>query len=537
LDERGLNLVENELQGESPLPDGWTEASVSEIAELLRGVSYKKAVARDTPQDGYAPILRATNIQNDSLVLDSDLVYVPEEHVKPEQKLQVGDIVICMSSGSKHLVGKTGQLSREWMGSFGAFCAAARFHELLDQRFVGCFFGSTRYRNLIRERSSGVNINNLRRGDIETLLFPIPPLAEQRRIAAEIETQFTRLDAGVAALERVRANLRRYRAAALKAACEGWLVPTEAELACAEGRDYESADQLLNRILAERRGRWEADYLDKQRAKGKVPKDDLWRRKYKQPIVPDMEGLPELPEGWVVASMDQLTSLITSGPRHWSKYYDRGSGVFLMAQNVRPGELDLSYRQLVDPPLDDSSRERSQVRKGDLLVTIVGANTGDVCKVPRELPEHYICQSIALMRPVDVELSEFVTLYMVSPENGQRQYRRYIYGAGRPHLKFEEMRMTAILLPSLAEQRRIVAEVERRLSVVEALEREVEAALARAQRLRQAVLKKAFEGRLVAQDPDDEPASALLERIRAAREARAAGGKKRKTRQMQLPTM
>jgi hypothetical protein len=258
-------------------------------------------------------------------------------------------------------------------------------------------------------------------------------------------------------------------------------------------------------------------------------------KKYKEPAPPDTEGLLELPEGWTVASMDQLTTLMTSGPRHWSKYYGKGDGVFLMAQNVRPGKLDLSYRKLIDPPEGDSSRERSQVSKGDLLVTIVGANTGDVCQVSRELPNHYICQSVALMRPVDPIFSDFLTLYLTSPENGQRQYHRYIY-AGRPHLKFDELsdelRMTAVMLPPLAEQRHIVAEVERRLSVVAALEREVEAALARAGRLRQSVLKRAFEGRLVAQDPSDGPASVLLGRIREKRERT---GKDRQARQMRLP--
>ena len=89
--------------------------------------------------------------------------------------------------------------------------------------------------------------------------FPLAPLPEQHRIVAEIETQFTRLEAGVAALKRAQANLRRYKAAVLKAACEGRLVPTEAELARAEGRDYEPADVLLQRILAERRAKWEAE--------------------------------------------------------------------------------------------------------------------------------------------------------------------------------------------------------------------------------------------------------------------------------------
>ena len=99
--------------------------------------------------------------------------------------------------------------------------------------------------------------------------FPLPPLPEQRRIVAEIEKQFTRLDASVDGLKRAQANLKRYRASVLKAACEGKLVPTEAELARAEGRDYEPADRLLERILIERRAQWESQ--EKRRGKYKEP--------------------------------------------------------------------------------------------------------------------------------------------------------------------------------------------------------------------------------------------------------------------------
>jgi len=105
-----------------------------------------------------------------------------------------------------------------------------------------------------------------------------------------------------------------------------------------------------------------------------------------------------------------------------------------MAQNVRPGFFDLSMKQQVDPPVTDSSALRSQIEKDDLLVTIVGANTGDVCLVPDSFPEHYVCQSVALMRPIGSFLGQYLNLYMNSDEHGQLIYKRYTYGAGRPTL-------------------------------------------------------------------------------------------------------
>lgn len=374
---------------------------------------------------------------------------------------------------------------------------------------------------------------NISQTVIKAFPFLLAPLPEQRRIVAAVEQQFSRLDAAVAALQRARANLKRYRASVLKAACEGRLVPTEAELARAEGRDYEPADVLLQRILAERRAKWEADELAKMQAKGKAPKDDRWKAKYDEPEAPDLADPPEVPEGWALASMDQITYRITSGSRDWSNYYGRGSGTFLMAQNVRPGHLDLTFKQLVDPPEDDRDRLRSQVEQGDLLVTIVGANTGDVCRVPMTLPEHYVCQSVALMRLVAVDVAPFLCYYMVSYDHGQRQYRRYIYGAGRPHLSFDQLRMTPVLIPPATEQNRIVQEVERRLSLVADIDAIIDHNLKRAERLRQSILKRAFEGKLVPQDPNDEPAGVLLERIRAEREqsgGRANGKVKAKTR-------
>ena len=138
---------------------------------------------------------------------------------------------------------------------------------------------------------SGTTRLKLPQGPMKRIPLLVPPEPEQRQIVAEIEKQFTRLEAGIAALRRVQANLKRYRAAVLKAACEGRLVPTEAELARKKRRAYESADQLLARILIERRNKWNG------------------RGKYNGPATPDTTSLPPLPKGWTWTTLDALAEV------------------------------------------------------------------------------------------------------------------------------------------------------------------------------------------------------------------------------------
>ena len=262
----------------------------------------------------------------------------------------------------------------------------------------------------------------------------MPPAAEQARIVDKLDELFTELDAGVAELQTAQKKLAQYRQSLLKAAVEGALT--------AEWRathpPQETGEALLARILKERRARWEARQLDRFKAQGKAPPKG-WQNKYPEPLSPQTNELPALPQGWTWASLGQLLESLSSGSRDWSPYYDRGSCVFVMAQNVRAWRPDFSFRQFVDPPLGDRDRARSEVKKDDLLVTIVGANTGQVCRIDTELDSHFVCQSVALLRLVQADSSEYVNAVLNSEGHGQLQFREMNYGAGRPHLSFDQL--------------------------------------------------------------------------------------------------
>jgi type I restriction enzyme S subunit len=318
-------------------------------------------------------------------------------------------------------------------------------------------------------------------GDFE---LPLPPLTEQRRIVAEIEQHLSALDAGTSLLAGVKQKLAR----------------------CFEGI-------LSNALLSPPKLTQASDQAMSRR----IQAERVLRAGSPAPLSPDNSFGLMAPKGWEIMSLDELTTRITSGSRDWSRYYGSGNGTFIMAQNVRRGRLDLSFKQRVDPPKGDSSVQRSAVQIGDLLITIVGANTGDTCAVLEEVDQHYVCQSVALARPVLTQMSKYLMFWLLAPRAGAAYFNKCMYGQGRPHLGFDQIKRTPVAVPPFDIMNAIVARIEDHLSLSEAAAVVVDNSQRRATRLRQAILKKAFEGHLVPQDPNDEPASVLLERIRAAR--------------------
>ena len=396
------------------------------------------------------------------------------------------------------------------------FCVLHPADEI-NPRFIFYFVLNDEFISQLNPLQRGTSYPAVRDADVLTQVVHLPPSPEQRRIVAEIEKQFTRLDASVAALKRVQANLKRYRASVLKAACEGKLVPTEAELARSEGRDYEPADRLLEHILSERRARWESQ--------------EKRRGKYKEPAAPDTSDLPELPEGWVWATVDQVSHRIQYGTS--SKAGSDATGIpVLRMGNIRDGNLDLNDLKYLS--VQDVDVPKTLLEHGDLLFNRTNsAELVGKSAVFKGTPSPS-CFASYLIRVAFNDLRpEFACAYMNS-EHG----RRYIsqvrsQQVGQANVNGTKLAAMPIPLPPLPEQHRIVAEVERRLSVIQQTEATVDANLARAERLRQSILKQAFSGRLVPQDPNDEPASVLLERIRAEREAAESAAKPK--RQSQTP--
>jgi type I restriction enzyme S subunit len=310
---------------------------------------------------------------------------------------------------------------------------------------------------------------------------------------------------------------------------EGRLVPTEAALARAEKRDYEPAEALLARILKERRHRWEVAESARLKAAGKAPKDDKWKARYEEPAAPDTNGLPELPEGWCWASVDQL-GLVSGGLTQNVKREKHNIKLpFLRVANVYANVLVLDEIKMIGVEL--SELERARLLAGDLLVVEGNGSVDQIGRValwdgsidPILHQNHLI-----KVRCEPLQLSKWVLAWLLSP-GGRAAIERVASSTSGLHtLSISKVARLVVPLPPLLEQTRAFDEVDEKLSLADAAIDGVSRDLSRCSRLRQAVLKWAFEGKLVDQDASDEPAEKLLARLRAERAAVTPANKGRR---------
>ncbi len=475
----------------SIVPQGWIRLALRDVC-----LPVEKVTPADAPEEAFTYIDIAS-IDNVELRITQPKVYVGKDAPsRARQRIAEGDTLL---STVRTYLRNTALVPSEYDGQVAStgFCVLHP-SEAAHPRFLFFAVQTDDFISGLNPLQRGTSYPAVRNDDVLNQLVALPPLHEQRRIVAAIEEHFTRLDAAVAALGRGGANLKRYRASVLRAACEGRLVPTEAALARAEGREYEPASALLERT--EGTG---------SRAK---PTDT-----------------PDPPEGWTWGVLDEVLVSLRNG---LATPPNESSGLrILRISAVRSMSVDMSDARYL--PEQTPRAADFTLRAGNLLFTRYNGTPSlvGVCGVVPNYPEITVYPD-KLIRGAARE--GFVSQFLAIVSNVGLS-RAYIEGhtkttAGQAGIAGGDLRNTPIPIAPLAEQQRIVAEVERRLSVVDEVEAVVEQQLRRAERLRQAILKRAFAGKLVPQDPNDEPASALLERIRAERRAQPQAARPRRGR-------
>jgi type I restriction enzyme, S subunit len=455
------------------LPQGWTTAKLADAAEIIRGIAFEKGAKVDGPREGYVPCLRTTNVQRE--VTWDDLWFIPASLVRRADKwLQRGDILIS-TANSYELVGKVAPVTTvPSAATLGAFISAIRPHPQHNPRFIYFQLASSRLQHSIRAlASTTTNISNVSTGKLATVQIRLPPREEQDLIVSEIEKHFTRLDAAHVTLQAAGERVRLLRTATLHAAVTGKLVPLEAELARSEGRQYEPGSALIENAEHQRRADWN-------------------RGRYVPPRPVASANLPALPEGWSWASWEQLSMRVTVGHVGPMKKEYVAAGIpFLRSQNIRPNRFDHAGLLYITSDFH-KKLEKSRIRARDIAVVRSGA-VGVSCVIPEHLEEANCADLVLIQQPLGIE-PRFGSYYMNSA--AQRRIQAGRVGIALTHFNTNSVASLPVPVPPLAEQQRIVGEVERRLSLIDALEAAVSSTLERVPTLRRTLLSQAFSGQL-----------------------------------------
>jgi type I restriction enzyme S subunit len=449
-----------------PLLSKW---EVKRLEELSSAIQYGYTAKATTERIG-PKLLRITDIQNDAV--DWDAVPFCEISAKEIEKYRLGknDLLFTRTGAT---VGKSYLIPGSIPESvFASYLIRVRLLEAVYPKYVAYFFRSGDYWRQITENQAGIGQPNVNGTKLAQIKIPVAPLNQQGLIVAEIEKQFSRLDEAVANLKRIKANLKRYKAAVLKAAVEGKLTEEWRK----QRPDVEPASKLLERILVERRAKWSGS----------------GRGKYKEPDTLDTIDLPPLASSWKWVSLDQLFLNITDGDHQPPPQTDSGVH-FLVIGNVRSGKLEFEDTRFVSRQYADAVDAFRKPTRGDILYTLVGS-FGIALRVDTDR-EFCIQRHIGVLRPHKLSPTSYL-MHVLNSSFVFNQATNVATGTAQMTVPLAGLRRFAIPLAPLAEQQQVVAEVERRLSIIKELEAAIEANLTRADRLRQSVLGQAFSGRL-----------------------------------------
>jgi len=367
---------------------------------------------------------------------------------------------------------------------------------------------------------SSLNLNELAGGSgqpyvsqsvLNELLVWLPPLPEQKRIVAKIDALFARSRRAREYLAAIPPLLEKFRQSVLAAAFRGDLTKEWRE----KNKTVEPASLLLERIRAERRNRWEETELTKMRAKGREPLTNDWKAKYVEPEPVDTSDLPELPDGWEWASLLECSKRITDGTHQPPKFTEDGIP-FVFVQHIVNGEISFEGTKFISKETYEVLNSRCPVEVGDILYSAVGSYG---VAVPVLIDKPFSFQRhIAHIKPIQLLNHSYLTNCLNSSvclEQADKAAR----GIAQKTVTLGDLSRYVIPIAPLLEQKIITEIIKKYFFTINKLEIFLENSLERVQQLNQSILAKAFRGELVPQDPNDEPASVLLERIRAERAA------------------
>lgn len=491
------------------LPNNWAISTLGEISLPSQYGFTAKALPV-----GNTHYLRTTDITPGSI--DWNSIPFCDVSIDDLKKFQLydGDILISRAGS----VGYSILIENPRTSVFASYLI--RFRPLINSKYFAYYLNTPQYWSLVNQESSGIAVQNLNASKISNFTIPIAPINEQKRIVSKIDTLFSELDNGIKELEEAKKKLELYRQSLLKSAVEGKLSKKWRET---KTEIYETGEQLLVRILKERRECWEQEKLKEFTEKEKnLPKN--WQEKYPEPVQPDTENLPQLPEGWVWASLDMLGEIVsgvTKGTKRANSVPTREVS-YLRVANVQRGYLDLTEIKKILATEKDILQ--LTLKEGDILFN----EGGDRDKLGRGwVWKSEIKECIHQNHVFRCRLYEPNFIPELISYHGNTFGKLWFERAGKQTTNLASINMGVLkrfpvpVIPIL-EQKFIFDYIESNLGTVD-LQLEQNSELTKyCYRQRTNILTQAFQGKLVAQDPNDEPAQTLLEWVQKEREAKAS---------------
>jgi len=474
------------------LPKGWVWTNIEAVSEKI-----SNGITRRQNKDGKGiPVTRIETISDGRINLKK-VGYLDnlDSEIIEKYKLLLGDILFSHINSDLHL-GKTAicRPSNKTLLHGMNLLLIRLCRDVINPDFFNYLCNYYRFSGFFMPIAQhAVNQSSINQTRLKKISISLPPLPEQYRIVDKIEELFTKLDAGIVSLKKVQAQLKQYRQAVLKSAVEGKLT---AEWRALHKDELEPASVLLERIRKEKSK--DAKYA------GRLIDDD------KQDTTAD---LPDLPDGWVWAKVGEISTV-------------KGGKRLPKGHNYSDEPTDYPYIRVTD--FDSMAVNIEQIRflkqetqrlisrytisKDDLYISIAGS-IGKIGTIPQQLDGANLTENAAKIAEIEGFDRKFLC-YFLNSSIGQEQIGSLVVSSNQPKLALFRIEKIDVPLPSLLEQQRTVEEIESRLSIADEVEAVINAELKRAERLRQSILKQAFSGKLVSQDPNDEPASVLLERIK-----------------------
>lgn len=474
-------------------PEYWCDASIGDIGTTITGITPSSGI--DGVWGGGLPFFKPTDL-NAGYNVRNGRQYLTEKAKKYVHVLPANSILVTCIGAT---IGKSG-IARVTCATNQQINALITNRRLVTPEFVYWALVSPLGQKQIKANASATTLPILNKTKFEKITLPVASIPEQKRIVEAIEDHFSRLDEAVMLLERVRRNLKRYRASVLKAAVEGRLVPTEAELARAEGRDFEPASVLLERILA------------------------CKRKDFGQP---DVSDLPQLPQGWCWTKIGNVGQVQLGRQRSPKNHHGPHMRPYLRVANVFEDRIDIS--DMLEMNFSPAEYKTYRLEPGDILLNEGQSPhlVGRPAMYRGEVPGSCFQNTLVRFRACVGVDPKYALIVFLSQLHSLRYLPIAKITTNIAHLGAERFANVEFPLPPLEEQIRIVQAVEKQTTEIDAIQKTIYANLGHCARLKQSILKHAFEGKLVEQDPSDEPASVLLERIRAERAAAEAERKPR----------